>query len=260
MSDVWLLTLQTVLFIFAIWAAGDFSKAFLLPPIISEILIGIIMGPHVLNIVPFTDVSETSLFSVLGTLGVTLLIAHLGLHVNVAKIKTIGLKASIIGVIGTILPTSLGMLLFWAFGYKLYPEAFIGGIAITPASVSVAMRVLFSMRKLNTIYGQTILTAAYIDDFLSIMLFIFITNITLKTPSFVNTGLPIIGAFLFAGIAIVFALTFMPIYINKVLDCLAQKCENFNNRDKIHMMAFFIFLIGYSIIGHYIGSHLLGEL
>jgi Kef-type K+ transport system membrane component KefB len=257
MGDEWIVLLQTVAFMFAIWFAGDISKYLLLPPIISEIIVGVILGPEIFNIVPFVNHSETSVFVILGTIGVTLLIMHSGIHANIKKIKIIGKKASLIGIIGTLVPMTMGFAVFWLLGYRSFEQSFIACISITPASVSIAMRALMSLRKLNTSYGQAILTAANIDDFLAILLFIGLNNMTKDNITFVSAGLPILGAIIFVIIGIVLAVYVFPSFLNNMLFKITKKWK-IHIRDKIHMVLLFVLLICYSVIGHYIGSHYIG--
>lgn len=63
----------TTVFLASIYLVGRLAKAVMLPPIVGEIIIGIVLGPYVLNIVPFSDIEEGSIFSVFGNLGVVLL-------------------------------------------------------------------------------------------------------------------------------------------------------------------------------------------
>jgi Kef-type K+ transport system membrane component KefB len=106
--------------------------------------------------------------------------------------------AVLVGIIGAVIPFTMGMIVFWLImGLDPFPNAFAASVAITPASVGVAMRVLMSSNKLNTSYGQAILTAANIDDLMAIILFIILTNVVKDDINAIDIALPLTGAFIF---------------------------------------------------------------
>ena len=253
MSDTWIDSIYLIVFIASVWLVGDLCKYILIPPIIGEILVGVLLGPKVADFVPFVDV-EGSAFSALGNIGIALLLAHSGLHVDISKIKQIGIKAVLIGIIGTIIPVSLGTLFFWLIGFNAYPEAIVCAIAITPASVGVSMRVLLSLNRLNTIYGQSIMIGALTDDFLAIILLIIIKTVIFKKPTFKSTGLPLIGALLFISGSLILT-RILPKYINKLI----RRSKVILTKDKKHIVLLLIFIFGFSVIGDLVGSFLLGS-
>jgi Kef-type K+ transport system membrane component KefB len=253
--SVWILVLLTIQFLAALWGIGFIFKLLLLPPIVGEIIIGIIEGPNVLDIVPFSDEDEgESLFSIFGTIGISLLLMHSGLHINQSKILTIGYRALIIGVLGTLFPIILGLFAFRLFGFNWH-SSFASALIITPASVGVAMRALISERKLHTTYGQAILIAANLDDLISIMLFVILKNTT-SDVTFVNVGAPIIGAIMFVVIMAITGNYLAPI-LSKTLRNMDK--EGMTTRDTIHLMTMSVMFTGLGTIGHYIGSNLLGS-
>lgn len=255
MSGEWYDSVLLLIFIASIWTAGDICKKILIPPIIGELLVGILFGPSVANIVPFVDVSNESAFSSLGNIGIGLLIMHSGLHVNLEKIKAIGFKAVLVGIIGTIIPIIMGTIFFWILGLSFYPDAFVSGIIITPASVGVSMRVLISLNRLNTNFGQTILTGALTDDFFAIVLLVLIRTVIIRTPTFVATGIPLIGTILFISLSLILKFKVFDIYLRKFI----KKFKNFTSQDNIHLILFFVFFVAYSTIGNLVGSFLLGS-
>jgi Kef-type K+ transport system membrane component KefB len=167
--------------------------------------------------------------------------------------------AVLVGIIGAVIPFTMGMIVFWLImGLDPFPNAFAASVAITPASVGVAMRVLMSSNKLNTSYGQAILTAANIDDLMAIILFIILTNVVKDDINAIDIALPLTGAFIFVILGLYLGKSIIPNCINSILNRISRGHETYVVRDKVHMYVLFVALTAYSAIGHYIGSHLLG--
>lgn len=100
-------------------------------------------------------------------LGVLLLLFIAGLESELEEFKRVG-KQSVI-VAGT------GVLVAFVFGFAVaylfvpFHEAILYGAIMTPTSVSITVKVLMELRKLNTKEGTTILAAAVVDDVLGIL-------------------------------------------------------------------------------------------
>ena len=112
-------------------------------------------------------------------MGVTLLIMESGMHINFEKVKVIGGKAFVVAIIGTAAPMVMGMLLVAAlFPGKLYPEGFAAGCALAPTSVGISIKLLSDAKMLNSMAGQTTLTAAFIDDVFSLVLLVLLASLS----------------------------------------------------------------------------------
>lgn len=250
----WVVLVQTVFYLTAVWVAGYVAKLILFPPIVMEIIVGIILGPHVADIVPFASDNGDSLYVVLGMIGITLLVMHSGLHVSESKIYDLGYKGFLVGIFGTVIPIITGLFTFRLLGLEWYPGSF-AAVAITPASVGVAMRILIAEDKLNTRYGQAILLAANIDDLLTIMAFVIIQNISKNEPGFVQLGLPIIGAVVFIIVSLLITKYIPPKVIKKLKKMDYNKLEK---RDTYQITIMIVSLMLFGTIWHYIGTILLG--
>eukprot|EP00966_Prymnesium_polylepis_P301349 6962752-Prymnesium_polylepis.1 len=160
--------LQISLYLALLYLAGLLAKAFHISPIIGEMAIGVILGPEATNMVPYED-----FFRLAGTFGVTLMIFESGLHVDFDMIKLVGLKACGVAVLGTFLPLLSGMYLMLSFDttrYQLWPVGLAAGVTLAPTSVGMALKMLGEAKQLDQIYGQLIVTAAFIDDIFSLVL------------------------------------------------------------------------------------------
>ena len=98
-------------FLACIWCFGRLFRILDIAPLLGEILVGIILGPQVLNIVPFANPDEFSIWQIFGTIGVALLIAESGAHVSFNKLFDVGKQAGIIAFYGAFFSLIIGMCL-----------------------------------------------------------------------------------------------------------------------------------------------------
>lgn len=80
-------------------------------PIVGSILVGVILGPALADIVPFPEA-----LSLLGKLGVLLLVLESGLAVDLKTLKSYGLRAFLAALVGVIATAGLAFLVaFFCF-------------------------------------------------------------------------------------------------------------------------------------------------
>ena len=135
------------------------------PQVAGEIVAGLLIGPSVLNLVQSSD-----FMSALAEIGVILLMFSAGLGTNLQDLKRTGARAFLIACAGVFIPLICGAILYMSFyGFasvgteEFYKAIFIGTI-LTATSVSITVQALKELGKLNGEVGQTILSAAIIDD------------------------------------------------------------------------------------------------
>ncbi len=152
------------------------------PQVVGEILAGLLIGPGVLGLV-----SQSPFITQMAEIGVVLLMFSAGLGTNLKDLVKTGPVACLIAVCGVFVPLALGALFYFCYyGFSLlgspsfYKGVFIGTI-MTATSVSITVSALKEMGKLQTKVGQTILSAAIIDDIIGIMVLTFV--IGLRDPA-----------------------------------------------------------------------------
>ena len=161
------------------------------PPVLGDLLAGLILGKTLVNLFPINDVVE-----VFSWLGVSLLLFYAGLetryrefmkHVPEYGVITCGevLSAFVIGyVVGTL------------FGYNPIKSYFIGTILVA-TSVSLSVRTLIEIDKLITMEGRTVLGIAVLDDLAALIILVAGTSLA-ATGSFNIMDLLRIAATAFA--------------------------------------------------------------
>lgn len=253
-----------------IWLIGRLFKRIGLSPILGEILGGILFGPNGYDLVPYTDHALAlagpfkgthipNIFVLLGNIGVTFMIAESGTHIHFDKLKEVGPRALGVALVGTFLPMLLGMGVLNSFGMNLYPEAFAAGVALAPTSVGIALKLLTEANALNSTPGQTIVTAAFIDDIFSLVLLVIMLNLLAGAITAWSIIGPLVYCFGFLFIGMYLAAKVFPIYIPPILHRVTEDPESSHQpRDELHLGIMMFILAVYCVIGWQIGSHLLG--
>ncbi len=167
------LIFELAIILLAAKAAGYISIRLGQPSVLGELLVGVLLGPSVLNILGLPFINSATLgstISELSELGVLLLmfIAGLDLHLGeLTKNRKVSLMASTGGLLFSI---GLGWLAGRAFGMS-QAAAFLLGLALAATSVSISARTLMELGALRSRVGLSLLGAAVVDDILSILAF-----------------------------------------------------------------------------------------
>jgi len=155
------------------------------PPVIGEIIAGIILGSFGLLVsrqsfsifswtlqLPNLDYTG-EYFSLFAGMGILFLMFISGLEINISKFKGMEKASFFVAVGGVVLPLILGFTASIYFGFSWQASTIIGLILVA-TSVGVTVRTLMDLRMLNTYPGIAILGAAVIDDVIGIILLTFL--------------------------------------------------------------------------------------
>ncbi|MCL6586087.1 MAG: cation:proton antiporter [Anoxybacillus sp.] len=196
--------LQLAAILFASKIAGDISVRLGQPAVLGKLLIGIVLGPTVLGIV-----TDTEILKEVSQIGVILLMFIAGLETDMDEFKRTGKAATFVGILGIVVPLSLGYVAGTAIGLTHIQAVFLG-LLLSATSVSISVQVLKEMNQLQSKEGATILGAAVIDDILVIVSLAFLMSIA---GSDVALGAVVLKKVLFFSIAIAAAWKIIPIVL-----------------------------------------------
>jgi Kef-type K+ transport system membrane component KefB len=161
--------------------AGAFAARIHQPAVFGEILVGVILGPTVLNILGWPmfaaplDAFEPgslpllALVRDLAQIGVLLLMFVAGLETDLEQMRHVGRVAFWSASGGVVLPFIGGAALASAFGLPLFWQGIYIGTILTATSVSISAQTLMELGALRSREGSTILAAAVIDDVMGIV-------------------------------------------------------------------------------------------
>jgi Kef-type K+ transport system membrane component KefB len=146
------------------------------PAVFGEVLMGLILGPTVLNILGWgifsphpTGASLLDTVRDFADIGVILLMLIAGLETDLGEMRRSGTVAFWTAAGGVILPMAGGALTAIAFGLPLRWEGIFIGAILTATSVSISAQTLLEVGALRSKVGATILGAAVIDDVMGII-------------------------------------------------------------------------------------------
>eukprot|EP00930_Biecheleria_cincta_P066875 TRINITY_DN5319_c0_g1_i5.p1 TRINITY_DN5319_c0_g1~~TRINITY_DN5319_c0_g1_i5.p1 ORF type:complete len:635 (+),score=115.96 TRINITY_DN5319_c0_g1_i5:100-2004(+) len=199
-------------------------------------------------------------FTLIGHAGVGLMIFESGMHFDFEKAKIVGPWACVVAVLGTILPLVFGTAIVMAFGKPLMPDGISAGTALAPTSVGIALRLLGEAGVLQENFGQAIITAAFVDDILSLVLFNVLFSLGGDFDMFKTVFAPIIGI-VFMILACLAAMMFWPWFLEDyLLSKMPDKKEGAKLAPRDQALFFFMFflLFVYGTITHFLGTHLWG--
>lgn len=135
------------------------------PAILGELVGGIILGASVLGILDPGDIA----IKTLAELGLLILLFEIGLETDLRALTRVGGTASIVAVIGVILPFVFGYAALTAMGVNRL-AAIVCGVALTATSIGVSTRVLADLGFLQTEEGRVVLGTAVLDDIIGLVL------------------------------------------------------------------------------------------
>jgi monovalent cation:H+ antiporter-2, CPA2 family len=133
-------------------------RRFALPPILGYLLVGMLLGPHALNLA-----SDAAAVALLAEIGVVFLVFTLGLEFSLARM--IAMKAEVLGVGGLqmLLTTAAFGATAWALGLDPAVSIVLGG-ALAMSSTAIILRQLGDQLELNRTHSRLALGIVLFQD------------------------------------------------------------------------------------------------
>jgi len=151
--------------------AGDLAARWGQPPVLGQLVAGLILGVATLgwrDTLPLAEaepgINQTA------NLGVILLMFLAGLETDWGQMRQTGKAACSAAFVGVLVPLLGGWGVARAFGMPPVPALFVG-VILTATSVSITAQTLLELGSLQTVEGATILGAAVIDDVIGLVVF-----------------------------------------------------------------------------------------
>ncbi|CAM9285274.1 unnamed protein product [Scytosiphon promiscuus] len=181
--------LRVVLLLVVVWTTELACTRMNASPIIGQIAAGLIVGPALLDVIPYVEA-----FKLLGKLGVMVLVVESGLAVDIHDIRRFGGRASLAAATGVLLPTLLSFALYSGVLGVGWKAALAVGAALSPTSLGFSAQLLGEVGQLTTPIGQLICTAAVIDDVLSLLLLAEVQALGADDPKWYDYAIPVLAS------------------------------------------------------------------
>jgi Kef-type K+ transport system membrane component KefB len=177
---------------------GELANYFGLPPVLGELVGGVVVGVSALDLLVFpggggdsssslimtllqttagldpsavaaTFQGQSEVISVLAELGVIVLLFEIGLESNLKELLAVGYQALVVAMVGVVVPFAAGTIGLMTLFHVAAIPAIFAGAALTATSIGITSKVLSELGKLASKEGQIILGAAVVDDVLGII-------------------------------------------------------------------------------------------
>lgn len=145
------------------------------PPILAYILTGIIIGP--LGLIP---IHNQQLITVLGDLGITLLLFMLGLEIKISDFKSFGKEVILVGLGQIIFSFAFFYILAALFGISPLASVYIA-MALTFSSTVIIVKLLSDKKELHSLYAKITIGILLLQDLLAILFLIFLSSLNPNT-------------------------------------------------------------------------------
>lgn len=216
---------------------AEASKRLDFPPVLGELVAGVIVGVSALHLVIFPEAgltagdsvimgtlqalnhlspeglttvfeSQSEVISVLAEIGVIILLFEIGLESDLRQLKEVGIQATVVACVGVAVPFAAGTAGLMALFHVAAIPAIFAGAALTATSIGITSKVLSELGQLKSKEGQIIVGAAVIDDVLGIIVLAVVASLA-KTGEIditnviyliVSATAFLIGAILLGGI------------------------------------------------------------
>ena len=155
-----------------------------LPQVVGAVVAGVLIGPAIWGrfgwapVNPAPGSGEQAFLTGMAEIGVIMILFSAGLETDVKELRRTGAVSTVVALFGVLVPMGLGVLVAIPFlggfsavasnSHTLLAAVFIGTI-LAATSVGITVETLKELGKLNGRVGQTILSAAIIDDVVGII-------------------------------------------------------------------------------------------
>ncbi|MDP9339453.1 MAG: cation:proton antiporter [Acidobacteriota bacterium] len=209
------------------------------PGIVGEILAGALVGPGVLG-----WISPNETLKALSDLGVMFLLFGVGLEVKASELLKVGGKATLVAIIGVIVPFFAGWGILAAWGAPQVEAVFVGA-AMVATSVGITASVLSARGLLHEVASQIILAAAVIDDVLGLIILAIVSSVAHGKVNFLDIALVTGLATAFTVVMALWGAT----AVKKVLPIFGSRARADNAEFHIAL----VFLFAMALLAQYTG-------
>jgi Kef-type K+ transport system membrane component KefB len=210
--------LQVGLLLLLAIALGRLAVRFGMPSVVGELSVGVLLGPSVLDTVAPSlsgwllpkDPEQMHLLDAFGQVGVLMLVAFAGMHMDLGLIRRRGGAAAGISAGGLVVPLGLGIAAGLLVPTRLLVEpgdrgvfVLYLGVAMCVSALPVIAKTLIDMNLMHRNVGQLTMTAGMVDDAFGWMMLSIVSALATTGFRAGQLGLSVLYLTLFVAVATV---------------------------------------------------------
>ncbi len=164
---------------------GDLAARLGQPPVLGELLAGVVIGNLTLLGVPGVEaVRADPTLAMMAELGVVVLLFQVGLESTVRQMLSVGFAATLVATLGVVAPFVLGFGVahFLLPQEEIYTHLFVGA-TLCATSVGITARVLKDLGESRSPEAGVILGAAVVDDVMGLVILAAVTSLIAAAES-----------------------------------------------------------------------------
>lgn len=205
------------------------------PVVVAELMLGILIGPHLLDLV-----SPEGLVDILSELGLTFLLFMVGLEIDLGIIKGRALALAVAGWCLSLSAAMVSMAIVGSIGL-IHAPPMLAAVALSTTALGVVAPILRDERLLDTEFGKLVMASAAMGEFGPLVV---ISLLLIPTH---NTVMHTFFIVAFIAVAVMAAFMAIQVRSSNLLDALAHTMQSSGQapvRICIALQAFFILLAG----------------
>jgi Kef-type K+ transport system membrane component KefB len=153
------------------------------PAVVGELLAGVILGPSLLAVLHPGELTRG-----LAEIGAIFLLFTVGLETRPRDLLQVGWTASLVAILGVMLPFALGFFYMRVIDHALVESIFVGA-AMVATSVGITARVLADAGVLSTRVARVILGAAVLDDILGMIVLAVVSSLSAGKVNYISLAI-----------------------------------------------------------------------
>jgi CPA2 family monovalent cation:H+ antiporter-2 len=185
--------LLVLLLLAASVVAGAVCRSVRLPPILGYLIVGVILGPHALGVVPNDETTRE-----LAEFGIVFLLFSIGLEFSLPQLRAMRRAVFGLGLAQVAITTIAGTVALQLSGFGWRAGVVLGG-ALAMSSTAIVSKMLAERGEFGTPHGRDVMGVLLFQDLAVVLFLILIPSLALPG---LDTGRALAGAVLKAAIAL----------------------------------------------------------
>ena len=208
------------------------------PAVVGELLAGVVLGPSLLALI-----HPSELTGGLAEIGAIFLLFTVGLETKPRDLMQVGGVATLVAILGVIVPLILGVGYMRALDHSMVEAIFVGA-AMVATSVGITARVLADAGVLSTRMARVILGAAVLDDILGMIVLAVVSSLSTGEVKYLQLAIVTAEAVGFS--------VFMVMFGSRVVRRMQPRVEKLRARNSAFILSI-ILCLGLSLASVHIG-------